>query len=53
VIPSIVLMCLYFGKKGKPDGYLIHLLRYVMSHGYYSASEFPINELKMKESIIE
>ena len=37
VLPLFLLVILYFGKRGKPDGYLIHLARYYLTAGYYSA----------------
>jgi len=39
ILPLIFLIILYFGKRGKPDGYLIHLVRYYLTAGYYSAGE--------------
>lgn len=37
ILPLALLVILYFGKRGKPDGYLIHLARYYLTAGYYSA----------------
>lgn len=37
VIPLILLVTLYFGKRGKPDNYLVHLAKYYLTKGYYSA----------------
>jgi hypothetical protein len=36
-IPASALATLYFGKRNKPDGFLIHLLRYYLTPGVYSA----------------
>lgn len=36
-VPALVLLVLYFGKRNKPDGFLIHLLRYYLTPGHYSA----------------
>ena len=37
-LPSAVLaLCLYFGKRGKPDNYLVHWLRFQIKPGTYSA----------------
>ena len=38
-LPAAALMTLYFGKRNKPDGFLIHLVRYYMTTGYYSAGK--------------
>ncbi len=38
--PSGLLFCvLYFGKRGKPDGYLLHALKYFVSPGEVWAGE--------------
>ncbi len=44
-IPSLIVLSvtvsalctLYLGKRGKPEGYLLHLLRYLTTPGNYSA----------------
>ncbi len=38
-IPGILSMGLYFGKKGKPKGYLFDLFRFYLTPGHYSAAE--------------
>ena len=54
--PSICLaVVLYFGKRGKPDNYLIHWLRFQLSPGTYSAFDEPTGwtsppRLKKKDS---
>jgi hypothetical protein len=52
-VPSLILVALYFGKKGKPDGYLIHLLRYLMTPSFYSAGVRPNFLERMKTSFYE
>lgn len=37
VIPAILAAVLYIVKRDKPENYLIHLLRYFSSPGFYSA----------------
>lgn len=37
ILPLVLLVILYFGKRGKPDGYLIHLARFYLTTGYFSA----------------
>ena len=53
VIPSILLALLYIGKKGKPEMYLIHSLRFYITPGFYSAGETAKCELKRKTKIYE
>lgn len=32
-IPGLLFVALYFGKRGKPDGYLLHAIRFYLSPG--------------------
>ena len=32
-LPGILFFILYFGKKGKPDGYLMHAMKFYLSSG--------------------
>ena len=32
-LPGILFFVLYFGKRGKPEGYLLHALKYYLSPG--------------------
>ena len=52
-VPSLILVTLYIGKKGKPEGYLIHLLRYFLTPSFYSAGEDPISKERMKKTFYE
>lgn len=52
-IPSILLLILYFGKKGKPENYLIHLLRYMASPRFYSAGESSQKTEQMRQRFYE
>ncbi len=38
-LPAILFCALYFGKRGKPDGYLMHALKYFLSPGELRAGE--------------
>lgn len=53
ILPGLVLMTLVLGKKNKPDDYLIHLVRYLLTRGSYSAGEVGTKEEKRKEYIYE
>ncbi len=39
VIPSILAVGLYLVKRNRPEGFLIHWLRYVTTPGVYSAAQ--------------
>lgn len=39
VFPCILALILYFGKRGKPDGFLSHFLKYLTSRGHFVAGE--------------
>lgn len=36
-IPALLLVVLYFGKRGKPEGYLLHAIRFHLSDGDLAA----------------
>lgn len=38
-LPSVLFCALYFGKRGKPDDYLVHALKYYLSPGELWAGE--------------
>lgn len=38
-IPGLLFCALYFGKRGKPEGYLLHALRFYISPGALHAGE--------------
>ena len=45
-VPAFILIVLYFGKRNKPDGFLVHLIRFYMTPGLYSAGA-----IRQKEEI--
>lgn len=48
-LPTIILsLTLYYGKRGKPDNYLIHWLRYQFSPSKYSAFQEPTSWVAFK-----
>ena len=51
--PAVALLTLYFGKRDKPDGYLIHLARYYMTPGHYSAGKLSQHGEKLESKIYE
>ena len=38
-VPGLLLSALYFGKRGKPEGYLMHALKFYFSSGELRAGE--------------
>ncbi len=38
-LPALLFCSLYFGKRGKPDGYLLHAVKYILSPGELWAGE--------------
>ena len=52
-LPCFLLVCLYIGKKNKPDNFLLHLIRYYITPGFYSAAERPVTLEKSKAKIYE
>lgn len=52
-IPATALLILYFGKRNKPDGFLIHLIRYYLTAGHYSAGQLSAQGEKIESKIYE
>jgi len=52
-IPTLLAIILYFVKRDKPEGYLVHLFRYISSPGFYSAAKSDENLESKKEKFIE
>lgn len=38
-LPALLFCALYFGKRGKPEGYLMHALKYYISAGELRAGD--------------
>ena len=38
-VPALLFCILYFGKRGKPEGYLMHALKFYISSGELRAGE--------------
>jgi hypothetical protein len=51
--PAAALLTLYFGKRNKPDGFLIHLARYYITPGHYSAGKLSQQGEKLESKIYE
>lgn len=50
-VPVLVLSTCYFGKRGKPEKYLPHLLRYHLEAGFFAAGEEPTRATAMRRKI--
>lgn len=53
VLPSMMLLGLYIGKRDKPDGFMIHLARFYLTPGFFSAGEESKFEEQMRKSIFD
>ena len=53
VLPALVLVLLYFGKKNKPDRFLIHYAKFLFSSESYPAGEVGKQEIQRREKIYE
>lgn len=51
VLPSVMLLVLYIGKRDKPDSFLIHLARFYLTPGFFSAGEESKFEEQMRKPI--
>ena len=50
-VPVLILAVCYFGKRGKPEMFLQHLLRFYLETGFFPAGEEPDKILKMRRRI--
>ena len=50
-VPVLILAASYFGKRGKPEKYLPHLLRFYVSTGFFAAGEEPTEVSAMRRKI--
>ena len=53
LLPSLMAVVLFFAKRNKPDRYLLHLIRYYMSPGFYSAAKISDRVDQMRAKIHE
>jgi hypothetical protein len=53
LVPGFLAVILYFGKRNKPDQFLVHLVRYYLAPGVYSPGVLPKDEVKRKGKINE
>lgn len=51
ILPSVMLLALYFGKRDKPNGFMIHLARFYLTPGFFSAGEESKFEERMRKPI--
>ena len=53
VLPGLVAIVLFFVKRGRPDGFLVHLIRYYLTPGFFGAGEDSRNAPKLLEKIYD
>ena len=51
LLPGLMAVGLFFAKRNKPERYLIHLLRYTLSPGFFSAGAQPARASQKKARI--
>lgn len=51
VLPGILAFVIYYGKKGKPDNYLVHSVRYYLLPGALASGNRGRNEENMTQTI--
>ncbi len=52
-VPVAMLLVLYLGKRNKPDGFLLHLLRFYLTPGHYAAGAQPEFQERLRTNIYE
>ncbi len=52
-IPMLVLAILYFGKRGKPEGFLLDTLRFYLEPGFFSSGQEPREIYRMRKKIYD
>ncbi len=50
-VPTTVITIFYFGKRGKPERFLPHLLRFYVSPGFFAAGEESAKAMEMRRKI--
>ena len=53
VLPGLTALVLFFVKRGKPEGFLVHFIRYHLTLGFFSAGEESRNNQKLTEKIYD
>jgi len=51
--PIAIILVMYLGKKGKPENYMAHLLKFYMEPGFFSAGEPPSHQEKLRRTSYE
>lgn len=52
IFPTVLGLILFYGKRGKPEKYLVHLTKYYLTPGTLEAGTDLKNQNKMKKKII-
>ncbi|MCB0411053.1 MAG: hypothetical protein KDD22_00910 [Bdellovibrionales bacterium] len=51
--PIAIILVMYFGKKGKPENYMAHLIKFYMEPGFFPAGESPLHINKLRKASYE
>ncbi len=49
--PALILAGFYFGKRGKPEKFMVHLIHFYLEAGFFSAGAEPTKSLQMRRKI--
>ena len=50
-MPMLILAVCYFGKRGKPEKFLPHLIRFYLETGFFAAGEEPTQAEQMRRRV--
>lgn len=51
--PILIIVILYFGKRGKPEKFMVHLTRFYLQPGFFPSNEEPQNISQLRRKIYE
>jgi hypothetical protein len=51
--PILIMTVFYFGKKGKPENFMAHFIRFYLEPGFFSAAQEPTKIIKRRRKIYE
>ena len=51
--PVLIIAILYFGKRGKPERFMVHLMRFYLQPGFFQSNEEPKEIYQLRRKIYE
>jgi hypothetical protein len=52
ILPVLLALILFLAKRNKPDGFLVHAIKFSITPGSFSAGTIPKNNEKMKRTFL-